>query len=73
MLSLPAICIFSLLSFYQRSDAAPFDREMLAIAAIYQRHVVDIDHGFFRFSTSPGPVPKLLPKITRKDQGPETA
>jgi hypothetical protein len=29
-----------------RPDTTPFDRELLAIAAIYQGHVVDIDHRF---------------------------
>src|SRR5215470_5083420 len=37
----------------QRADAAPFDRELLAVAAVDQRHVVDIDHGFFGHPTLP--------------------
>src|SRR4030095_8586964 len=31
----------------QWADAAPFDRELLAIATVYERHVVDIDDSFF--------------------------
>jgi hypothetical protein len=31
----------------QRADAAPFDRELLAIATIHERHVIDIDDSFF--------------------------
>jgi hypothetical protein len=37
----------------QRPDPSPFDRELLAIATIYQRHLVDIDHGFFSHSQTP--------------------
>src|SRR5262245_7343193 len=31
----------------QRADAAPFDGELLAIATVHKRHVVDIDDSFF--------------------------
>src|SRR5262245_56726442 len=31
----------------QRPDAAPFDREQLAIATVHERHVVDIDDSLF--------------------------
>jgi hypothetical protein len=34
-----------------RPDTTPLDRELLAIATIYQGHVVDIDHRFFRIGT----------------------
>jgi hypothetical protein len=37
----------------QRPDTAPFHRELLAIATIYQRHLVDIDHGFLSHSQTP--------------------
>src|SRR5262245_54419170 len=31
----------------QRPGAAPFDRELLAIATVHERHVVDIDDSLF--------------------------
>ena len=31
----------------ERADTAPFDRKLPTIAAIYQRHLIDIDYGFF--------------------------
>ena len=37
----------------ERADAAPFDSELLAIAAVDERHVVDIDHDFVGHPTLP--------------------
>src|SRR5262249_44928350 len=37
----------------QRAGAAPFDRELLAVAAVDQRHLVDIDHGLSGHPTLP--------------------
>ena len=51
----------------QRADAAPFDRELLAIATIHERHVVDINDSFFShlpdsFQTNRNPLLRLARK-----------
>ena len=37
----------------QLSDTAPFDRKLPTVAAIYQRHLVDIDYGFLGHFLTP--------------------
>src|SRR4029450_128273 len=37
----------------QRAGAAPFDRELLSVAAVDRRHLVDIDHSFSGHPTLP--------------------
>ena len=51
----------------QRPDTTPFDRELLAIAAIDQGYVVDIDHRFFQSFEDSLQTNRNPSRICRKD------